>query len=713
MQATGTVAPNSYGSYYNWGGRPAPSLLSWFPDLAAGTVTGQDQAAWSIATSADGYVLFGGEFPTVDGATQAGLVRFAVPSIAPNHDGPRLGGTKWVPTAVSTTAGTVRVSWLTNWDRDNERLTYSLYRNGNATPIFTTTADSDGFWNRPYLTFVDGGLTPGSTPTYQVKATDPFGNSTYSSTVGATVGATNPGSYANTVLADGASDYWRFDEGAGATSYDWAGGAPLALGTGAALGQAGALVGDGDTAVAFNGTTTGTAATQQMVPGPNTFSVEAWFSTTTTLGGKIVGFGNLATGASQSYDRHIYMDTNGTLHFGVSSGGNRILTSGRGFNDGRWHQVVGTLSAAGMTFFVDGRLIGTNAGVTTGGAYSGYWRIGGDKGWTSQTWFNGTIDDVAVYPTALSAQQIAGHYQAGTVTAASTATASMTASTSDLAVHVDGSASSDTGSTITGYAWDFGDGSSASGATADHTYATAGTYTVKLTVTDALGATATTSRSVAVNAPVLGVTDSFSRTVGAGLGSADTGGAWTTSGGSSNISVGSGVARFSTPAGITLNGWLGGVSLASSDVQATVTESALPVGGSAYAYLVGRRVVSGTTADDYNARLTVSATGAVTISVLHGTGTVVKTATVSGLTVAPGTQLRLRVQVIGSNPTTIQARVWAVGTTEPSTWQVSATDSTAALQASGAVGIRTYSGGGVTNGPLVTSFDDFAATTAQ
>jgi PKD repeat protein len=54
---------------------------------------------------------------------------------------------------------------------------------------------------------------------------------------------------------------------------------------------------------------------------------------------------------------------------------------------------------------------------------------------------------------------------------------------------------------VVAYAWDFGDGQLGSGRTASHTYASAGTYTVTLTVTDNEGATASTSRNVTVSAP--------------------------------------------------------------------------------------------------------------------------------------------------------------------------------------------------------------------
>jgi prepilin-type N-terminal cleavage/methylation domain-containing protein len=66
-----------------------------------------------------------------------------------------------------------------------------------------------------------------------------------------------------------------------------------------------------------------------------------------------------------------------------------------------------------------------------------------------------------------------------------------------LACSFNGSASFDVDGTIEAYQWDFGDGaSSSSGPTTTHTYASAGSYAVSLTVVDDEGATGTQTRIV-------------------------------------------------------------------------------------------------------------------------------------------------------------------------------------------------------------------------
>ncbi|MCU1527461.1 MAG: hypothetical protein JWP75_1224 [Frondihabitans sp.] len=405
LAATQTTTTDPYQpAYANFAGQPAPSLLNWFPDFNTGTFTGQSQGPWSVAASTDSkYVVYGGEFTTVNGVAQQGLTRFAVSSLSTNKQGPMVTGANFVPKVVSLTSGTARVSFTANWDRDNENLTYNVYRNGGATPVYTTTAQST-FWNLPQLGFVDKGLTPGVQYSYRVSATDPLGNTVKGDSAYVTITSASPSNYVSTVASQGASSLWRFNEASGTNVYDNIGYNDMVTTGGVTRGASGSAS-DGSGSSTFDGST-GYAATQSAITGPQTFSVEAWINTTSTAGGVITGFGDQNTTTSSNYDRHLYMDTNGDVNFGVYDGNTEILTSPKALNDGKWHQVIGTLSSAGMTFYVDGKLVGTKSNITTAQVYNGYWRVGGDSTWSGAQFFAGNIDDVSVYPTALSRAQV-------------------------------------------------------------------------------------------------------------------------------------------------------------------------------------------------------------------------------------------------------------------------------------------------------------------
>jgi PKD repeat protein len=77
-------------------------------------------------------------------------------------------------------------------------------------------------------------------------------------------------------------------------------------------------------------------------------------------------------------------------------------------------------------------------------------------------------------------------------------TASFSASCSGLSCSFDAGGSTDSDGTIDAYSWEFGDGTTGNGKTAQHTYADGGIYEVKLVVTDNGGAPAADSRSVTV-----------------------------------------------------------------------------------------------------------------------------------------------------------------------------------------------------------------------
>jgi PKD repeat protein len=87
---------------------------------------------------------------------------------------------------------------------------------------------------------------------------------------------------------------------------------------------------------------------------------------------------------------------------------------------------------------------------------------------------------------------------------------------------LDGTGSSDPDGDINSYAWDFGDGSTGTGVNPYHTYDTAGTYNVSLTVTDSGGLNATSVTTAMIGdvnkqAPVANANGPYSGTVNVAL----------------------------------------------------------------------------------------------------------------------------------------------------------------------------------------------------
>ncbi len=80
-------------------------------------------------------------------------------------------------------------------------------------------------------------------------------------------------------------------------------------------------------------------------------------------------------------------------------------------------------------------------------------------------------------------------------------TASFTSSVNDLTVSVNATTSSDIDGTITTYLWDFGDGATATGVTAEHTYQAAGSYDINLTVIDDADDSSTSLASITATEP--------------------------------------------------------------------------------------------------------------------------------------------------------------------------------------------------------------------
>lgn len=371
-----------------------------------------------------------------------------------------------------------------------------------------------------------------------------------------------------------------------------------------------------------------------------------------------------------------------------------------------------TSSASGLTVSVNG-----SASSDPDGSISSYTWAFGDGGTATGATASHTYAASGTFTISLTVRDNSGATSSTshTVTVSSGGnqppSASFTTSVSGLTVAVNGSASADPDGTISSYSWDFGDGGTATGATAQRTYGAAGTYTITLTVTDNDGATASTTRTVTVTSTgTASASDAFGRTLASGWGTADTGGTWALNGSSSYFSVGNGVGAMNLAAGRGPSAYLPGVSTTAADTAVTLSLDKIGNGGGTFLGVAGRRVAS----NEYRGKIKVASDGSVTLQItrLAGGSETTLSQISAGFAVTAGQAVRLRVEVTGTSPTTVSAKVWRVGTAEPAGWMLTSTDTTASLQDAGSVGLMAYLSSAATNAPVIARFDDFTSTPA-
>ena len=191
------------------------------------------------------------------------------------------------------------------------------------------------------------------------------------------------------------------------------------------------------------------------------------------------------------------------------------------------------------------------------------------------------------------------------------------------------------------------------------------------------------------SANTLIASDSFNRTVSNGWGTANLGGSWTVLDNTANWSVKPGSGSINVAANGQERGILGSISVQDVDLY---TKLVLPrctdSGTNCDAYVMGR--FTGGTSPTYYRVGVIQGQGQSTVLLRsqRSDGSNLSSDLNTGITAANTVVLFLRVEFQGINPTTIRARAWLKGTTEPSTWLLNVTDSTSAEQVAGQFGVR-------------------------
>ncbi|MFA5204732.1 MAG: LamG domain-containing protein [Lentisphaeria bacterium] len=241
--------------------------------------------------------------------------------------------------------------------------------------------------------------------------------------------------YMETVVADNPIAYYRLGETTGTAAANLGSTASSASYVNSpTLGTVGAIVSDSaaNRAVTLNGSTQGIRldnAGQGTPFEPNTsnLTLELWMKTTSTTNSRLLSWYAYATGGAASggqglYGLYFYDD--GRVSFDVRGDENKyrsVIASTVNVRDGYWHQVVGVLNRTANTIsiYVDGQLI--NTGFTTSptpalttitSSKLDTQLTMGYQNSTSPIYFSGSLDEVAVYRTALTDADILEHYTA-------------------------------------------------------------------------------------------------------------------------------------------------------------------------------------------------------------------------------------------------------------------------------------------------------------
>ncbi|MBY0369703.1 hypothetical protein K2X33_03390 [bacterium] len=219
-------------------------------------------------------------------------------------------------------------------------------------------------------------------------------------------------SYRDAVMALSPTAYFRLGEKTGTSAANLGSGSATGTYSGSpVLGATGGLTSDSDTSMTFDASNdfVRLSNASELNSMNSTGSFSAWIKTSNSAASARSIFANWdGTNGMQ-----LYMHT-GVLRFWSQTGG--ALLSGVTVSDGNWHHVVATSNGTTVSLYVDGLYRASEARTWANSTRES--QIGsacsGANSTTCGDYWDGYIDEVAVFSNALTAAQIAVLYQVGT-----------------------------------------------------------------------------------------------------------------------------------------------------------------------------------------------------------------------------------------------------------------------------------------------------------
>jgi PKD repeat protein len=218
-------------------------------------------------------------------------------------------------------------------------------------------------------------------------------------------------SYSQVVLADNPFLYWRLSEGSGAFLDQTANhNDASAGGTGVARGQPSLLTSDVDASIKFTDGSSNVADSSVQGLPSNRISVEAWIKTNGNA--NWIDYVRHAWGGTGGQGWNLFSNAAGNLSWGLyQSGGPQLLVTAPGLiKTGTVYHVVGTYDGSMLRLYANGQQV---ASATVGALTLNTTNRSVNSG-NTDTSAGVWVDEVAVYPTALTPAQILAHFNAGT-----------------------------------------------------------------------------------------------------------------------------------------------------------------------------------------------------------------------------------------------------------------------------------------------------------
>jgi hypothetical protein len=227
--------------------------------------------------------------------------------------------------------------------------------------------------------------------------------------------------YADKVMADAPLAYWRLDETTGTVAHDASGNHHDCNFVGAvSFGTAGALVNDANTATTFDGNTGHVDCGQLFdFAGASPFTIEMWLHP--VVDGTYRGvFGKNALDVDSGLSgtgMHGYISSlqpdagdNHLTFERLVSAQTKESAYAQGIPTTTWMHMVAIYDGSNVRLYVNAALGGSAASASSLASTADPFVFAGANAYTP---FNGAIDEVAIYASALPPNRILAHYNAG------------------------------------------------------------------------------------------------------------------------------------------------------------------------------------------------------------------------------------------------------------------------------------------------------------